>query len=114
MNVALFALYLQHVGEGSKSHFAVSEAVNAISWVQRLAGVDPVSQNQLIRSINEGFQRALARPKVRKEPVTPEILQTIVAAMSSPPSLSDVRLGSICLLAYAAFLWIDELRAACL
>lgn len=110
VNIALFALYLQHVGEKSNSCSAVSEAVNAVSWVQRLAGVEPVSQNQLIKLISEGFQRALARPKVKKEPVTPEMLQELVAAMSSPPSLSDVRLGSICLLAYAAFLRIDELR----
>lgn len=110
VNVALFALYLQHVGETIKSRSAVSEAVNALSWVQLLAGVEPVSHNPFIKAINEGFQRSLARPRQRKEPVTPEMLGQVVASFGTPPSLAEVRLGSICLLAYAAFLRINELR----
>lgn len=105
-----FALYLQHVGESTKSRAAVEEAVNAISWVQRLAGDQAVNQHSLIKMTVDGFQRTLARPKVRKEPVTPEMLQEIVAAMSSPPTLSEVRLAAICLLAYAGFLRFDELQ----
>ena len=113
MSVALFALYLQHVGETVKSQSVVSDAVNAVSWVQSLAGVEPVSHNSLIKAINEGFQRSLAQPRRRKEPVTPEILGQVVASFGSLPSLAEVRLGSICLLVYAAFLRINELRQLC-
>ena len=111
VNVALFALYLQHVGGTVKSRSAVSEALNAVSWVQQLAGVEPVSRNPLIKVIHEGFEfkRSLAHPRKRKEPVTPQMLKELVASFSSPPSLSDLRLGSICLLAYAAFLRINKL-----
>lgn len=76
----------------------------------RLAGEEPVAQDPLIRAINEGFQRSLARPKVRKEPVTPEMLGEVVSSFSTPASLTEVRLGSICLLAFAGFLRMDELR----
>lgn len=38
------------------------------------------------------------------------MLAQIVSSMSTPPSLSDVRLSTICLLAYAAFLRIGELQ----
>lgn len=62
VDVALFALYLQHLGEKSGSRSMVSEAVYAVSWVQRMAGVEPIAQNVLIKSINEGFQRKLAQP----------------------------------------------------
>ena len=110
VNVALFALYLQHVGEKGKSRAAVSEAVNAVSWVQWLAGEEPVSQNPLIKVINEGFQRSLAQPRKKKEPVTPKMLREVVASFGATPSLAEVRLGSICLVAYAAFLRINELR----
>ena len=44
--VPMFALYLQDVGDRSKSKHAVKEAINVVSWVQSLAGVEPVSQNQ--------------------------------------------------------------------
>ena len=111
IDVAMFALYLQHLGETSKSHSAVSDAINAVAWVQRMAGVKTVAQNDLIRSINEGFQRMLAHPKKKKEPVTPKMLEEIMQSMEVPPTLTEVRLASICLLAYAAFLHIDELRS---
>lgn len=55
-----FALYLQHVGDSSKSKAAVMEAVNAVSWLQRLTGQeDLVSQHPLVSSTVEGFQRLL-------------------------------------------------------
>ena len=37
VEVPQFALYLQHLGETTKSRAAVEEAVNAVSWAQRLA-----------------------------------------------------------------------------
>ena len=66
VSIALFALYLQHLGESTKSHFAVTEAVNAVAWVQRMAGVETVAQNHLIKSISEGFQKSLACPGRKK------------------------------------------------
>ena len=103
-----FALYLQHLGETTKSRAAVEEAVNAVSWAQRLAGQTEIARNGLIKSVVEGFQRQLARPKKRKEPVTVQMLQEIVASMN-PESLSSVRLVTLCLLAFAAFLRFNEI-----
>lgn len=110
ISIAGFVLYLQHVGEKSQSKAAVEEAVNAISWVQRLAGLEPVSQNMLVKSVVEGFQRILAKPKKRKEPVTASMLREIVESMSAIPTLTEVRLSAICLLAFAAFLRFEEVE----
>ena len=93
----------------TKSRSAVTEAANAVSWMQRLTGEEPVAQNQLVKLVSEGFQCCLARPKRKKEPVTQHMLQQLVASMGSPPTLAEVRLASICLLALAAFLRFDEL-----
>ena len=92
INEAHFALYLQHLGETSKSKASVEEAVHAISWVQRSAGDQPVSHCGLVKSTLEGLQRILAKPK-KKEPVTPEMLQKLVASIADPPSLSEIRLA---------------------
>lgn len=106
-----FALYLQHVGDTTKSKAAVVEAVNAVSWLQRLTGQDElVSQHPLVSSVVEGFQRLLAKPKTKKQPITPDILRDIVASLGQYPSLSELRLAAISLLAYVAFLRFDELR----
>ena len=109
VNEVHFALYLQHVGESSQSKSAAEEAVNAISWVQQLADHQPVSASPLVRATLAGLQRKLAKPRVRKEPVTVEMLSRIVGSLGTAPSLSDTRLAAACLLAFAAFLRYDDL-----
>ena len=87
----------------------MKEAVNAISWVQRLTGQEEIlSSNGLIKVVLEGLQRQLARPKKSKEPVTIHMLHEIVASIDLE-SLSWVRLATICLLAFAAFLRYDKI-----
>lgn len=47
-------------------------------------------------------------PISRKEPITPEMLLQIAKAMSEPPSLMEIRLLVICLLAFSGFLRFNE------
>lgn len=103
------ALYLQHVANNTRSKAAVEEAVNAISWVHKVAGIPSPDGAPLVKMALNGLQRCLARPKLKKKPVTVEMLQEIVASMSSNPTLAEVRLSTICLLAFAAFLRFDEI-----
>lgn len=104
-----FALYLQHLGEKLKSWSAVQEAVNAISWVNQLSGISPIAQSPFVQATLAGLKRSLAKPKVKKEPVTVDMLAALVRSLGQSPSLSDVRLAASCLLAFAAFLRFDEL-----
>ena len=62
-----------------------------------------------MRATLAGLQRKLAKPRVRKEPVTVEMLSRIVGSLGTAPSLSDTRLAAACLLAFAAFLRYDDL-----
>ena len=101
-----FVLYFQHTGESTQSRAAVTEAVNVISWVQRMARQE-VSHNGLVKTILEGLQRQLVRPK-KKEPVTVKMLQELVESMGEAPGLADIRLATICLLAFAGFLRFRE------
>ena len=57
----------------------------------------------------EGLKRTLARPKVRKEPITADMLKAMVEAAGSDPSLTEIRLLAVCLLAFAGFMRCDEL-----
>ena len=106
---AEFALYMQYVGDTTASKSAVEEAVNGIGWVQQLAGFPPVSESPFVGVVLEGLQRQLAKPKVRKEPVSSDMLTALVESLGANPTLSDVRLVAACVLAYAAFLRYDEL-----
>ena len=109
---AEFALYLQHVGGTSASKAAVEEAVNGISWVQQLAGFHLMSTSPFVGIVLDGLQRQLAKPKVRKEPVSADMITALVNSLGSSPTLSNVRLVAACIYrrkAFAAFLRYDEL-----
>ena len=57
----------------------------------------------------EGIQRILARPTVEKAPITPTMLEDVVKDTKKSSSLSDLKLATVCLLAYASFLHFNEL-----
>ena len=50
------------------------------------------------------IQRKLAKPKIKKEPVTTAMLVALVESLGRSPTLSDVRLAAAALLSFAAFL----------
>ena len=95
-----FALYLQHLGESVQSRAAVEEAVNAVGWVHQLGGQQPIAASPFVRAALEGFQRMLAKPKIRKEPITAEMLTVLVNSLGPSPGLDDVCLAAIALLAF--------------
>ncbi|XP_065904717.1 integrase/recombinase xerD homolog isoform X3 [Dysidea avara] len=104
-----FVLYLQHLGETIKSKSAVEEACNALSWVHSSSGFAAPSSHPFVRATLEGLQRELAKPIVKKEPVTVEMLEAMVKDAESSGTLSDLRLVTACLLSFAGFLRSSEL-----
>jgi len=76
------------------SKSAVEEACNAVAWVQTTAGLTPVTAHPFVKATLEGFQRTLAKPIVKKEPVTVEMLEAVVQDARSSGRLSDLRLGA--------------------
>ena len=109
IEVVHFALYLQHLSQSTKSKSAVEEAVNAAGWVNRLSGEPPIGASPFIQATLAGLQRQLAKPRVRKEPVTAAMLAALVGSLGTSPSLTEVRLAAAALLSFAAFLRYDEL-----
>ena len=103
------ALYLQHLGESVESRAAAEEAVHALTWLHQVAGLPSVGDSPLVRVTLARLGRRLARPKVRKEPVTADMLRAMVDSVGQEPSLSNVRLLAVCLVAFAGFMRCDEL-----
>ena len=92
-----------------QSKSAVEEAVNAIGWVHQLSGRPSLTESPFVRATLSGLQRKLAKPKIRKEPITTDMLATLVDSLGSAPTLADIRLAAMSLLAFSAFLRYDEL-----
>ena len=104
-----FVLYLQSMADSTRSIAAVMEAVNAIAWLHELSCLPVVTHSPIVRSVVAGLKRALAKPKVRKAPVSIEMLKEMADDVHDPITLTESRLLSMCLLAFASFLRYDEL-----
>ena len=103
------ALYLQHLADQAKSKSAAEEAVNALAWVHGLAGINSPTSNPIVQETLQGLKRTLAKPILKKRPITKEMLVNIVTDANSHPSLANIRLATACLLAFSGFLRFDEL-----
>ncbi len=113
VNEVHFALYLVHLGESLSSAASVQVALNAVSWVHQLASLPPPSASAFVRATVAGLQCQLAKPKIRKEPITPTMLSAMKRSLGANLTLSEVRLLAIALLSFLAFLRFDELSKLC-
>jgi len=67
-----------------------------------------------VSNVLEAAKRELAKPVVKKEPVTPEMISSIRNRFAVPNAkLSDLHLAAICVTAYLAFLRYSELASLC-
>ncbi|CAG2235155.1 unnamed protein product [Mytilus edulis] len=88
----------------------IESAFYSIRWAHNLAGVKNPCDSDLISSIVESARRTLSRPIKKKEPVTPDIMIKLFARYNTSNStLKDLRLLTICSLAYTGFLRFNEL-----
>ena len=81
---------MQQLGDTTRSRSAVEEAVNSISWAHQLAGYPAMSESGFVYIVLDGLQCQLAKPKVRKELVTTDMMSALVDSLGTAPSLSDV------------------------
>ena len=95
-------LYLQYIEDSLKSKAAAKEAVHALNWVHRLAGLESLTQSPLVQTTLEDLRRLLARPVQKRlvylNGLGRRLLQT-PHTLKCPP----------CLLAFLGFLRSDEL-----
>ena len=104
------ALYLAYLTQTANTPSPVEEAVNALSWVHRMATVEDVTAHPLVVQVLAGAKRMLAHKTSKKEPLTPEHLRVLVEKFGSEnATLADIRALTFCLLAFAGFFRFDEM-----
>jgi integrase len=102
-------LYLIHLEKSAKTYSVINTALCAISWAHNLAGLESPTRNILVTEISNGLKRRLARPPQPKEPFEREHIQQLIRGMECN-NLTDIRNTLIIVIAYFAFLRVDELR----
>ena len=97
------AIYLQCLLQNANSPSPVLNAVYSIDWAQQMAGLSKISDHPLVALMVSASQRLLGRPKVKKDPVTPEMLKALMESKMTDksPSVSDRRSVALCLIGYA-------------
>jgi len=105
------ALYLEHPIESDTSSSVLhSNASCGISWANKLYGFPDPCQDPLVKNILEAGVRICAKPVVKKEPVSPEMVSSICSKYASPSAnLSSLRIAALFITAYCAFSRFDEL-----
>ena len=83
--------------------------MNGIRWAYNLFGLSNPCESNLVKGILESAKRISSRPKVKKEPVTPDMIFNTCQYASVYASLSDLRTVAICVTAYAGLLHFNEL-----
>ena len=97
------------MAEEIRSKSAVEEACHSLAWVYSTAGLSSPSLHPFVKATLEGLQSSLAKPVMKKEPITLEMLEAMVDDANESGSLSNQRLVTACLLSFAGFLRYDEL-----
>lgn len=100
---------MQNVADSTRSKVAVEELYNAMTWILAMGDCHSLTESKFVQTVLQGLQRSLAKPVVKKLPVTVEMLAAIVEDAGRSGSLADVGLATACVLSYTAFLGFDEL-----
>ena len=104
------SLYLNELKKELGSESSIEAAVYGLNWAHEMAGLDSPTSHPLVHAALEGARRQLGKPTVKKEPVTPEMLRSLVEKFGGRnASLTDLRGLAICVLGYAGFLRYDEI-----
>ena len=104
------ALYLRHLLDSAKTASPIDTAVYSIRWGHFMAGLPTPTDHPLVQSTYEGCRRILAKPRVPKDPIQPQMLEKLIQthgqASASP---ADLGLLFIVLVGYSGFLRISEI-----
>ena len=103
------ALYITHLALKASTS-VIDEAVCSIAWAHNIAGLQNPCASSLVSTTREGAKRITSKPVSKKEPITSDILVSLVTKYgNSDCNLLDLRIVSMCLIGYAGFLRFSEI-----
>ena len=103
------AMYLQVILQSASSASHINHAVYSIDLAHELAGCPKISSHCMVQSMMSASKRVLAKPKCRKQPITPEMLQQLAEILKDKACIASSRTLALCLIGFAGFLCFSEL-----
>lgn len=104
------ALYLNSLLKNKHSVSVIDEAVYSINWVHGISGFSSPCKSTLVKNVQEGAHRIIGKNTVKKEPITADILVSLVNKFGgTETNLRNLRTVCMCVLGYSGFLRCSEL-----
>ena len=103
------ALYLASLVQSANTPSPIINAFYSIKWFHDLFDFKSPTDSKLVVNIFKAAKRRLARPVIKKEPITSELLSKMFQTLYSPGNIKNQRTICACLLAFSAFLRSEEL-----
>ncbi|XP_053403301.1 integrase/recombinase xerD homolog [Mercenaria mercenaria] len=110
VTVALYLVSVMQNTNTSCSKSKLNSIFYAIKWAHLLNGeISNPSSDEWLKLCLEGCLRKVSKPLIKKEPITVEILSTLVNKFASENcTLADLRLITLFVISFAGFLRISE------
>lgn len=106
------SLYFNEIVNQKQSIGFLNAAYCGIRWHHHTSGFHSPTDHPLVKLAFEGAKRTATTYKVltnKKEPITPDLVKSLVKRYTSSSNLVDMRFIIICLVGFFGFLRISEL-----
>jgi hypothetical protein len=108
-SVTTIAVYISYLVQREVYTSVLYSDYYGIKWEYDLNLSTSIFSEQYIKMILEGSVRILSKPVQKKEPITSDILMTILRKQYPIDNLQKLRICCLLLLGYAGFLRFNEL-----
>ena len=106
------SLYLLELMEASSSSSTITKAVAAIKWAHEKACLSS-PLDAMVKQIVTAAKRELARPPVRKQPLSKEMVAQVVGKLTESDNCMDLRSAVMFALGFAGFMRWDDMQRVC-
>ena len=104
------AIYLNRLLFVNNNRGCLTAALYGIRWGHHVVGMETPTDNPLVKLAYEGASRLCEGVCAKKDPIPVELIKEVVETFwTGNINLMDMRFVSVCLIAFAGFLRIDEL-----
>ena len=103
------AMYITSLLDEGKSDSVILSAIYGIKWAHNVNDLNDPTESNTVKLLMETAKRIASKPKIKKDVVTTEMLQTLCKAYKDCEDVLDLRDLCMITLAYAGFLRFNEL-----
>ena len=103
----VFTLYVVSLIQQTWSVSSVNSAVYGESWVHKKSGYQEPSEYPVVKQVVDAARRILARPAVRKEPLSSVLVWKVISHLEKG-NLGDLQLAALFSRGFFGFLRWDE------